>query len=197
MAHADHYAVLGLAAAVSVAEIRRAYRQLALRYHPDRAGPAGTEHFQRIAEAYRVLSDPIERSRYDAGQADRAAGASGDDDLIDRVCGRLDDLVAHSVARVRADGVVELYLTAGEARRGGIAAIAMPLRMPCPTCGGVASPNQVWCVRCEFAGSIVEDVSLRIPIPPQVMDGASFTMADPNGIIPARLRVRIRVSAAR
>jgi curved DNA-binding protein CbpA len=51
----DHYAVLGLTSTVGVAEIRRAYRLLALRHHPDRAGIDATATFQRIAEAYRVL----------------------------------------------------------------------------------------------------------------------------------------------
>ena len=68
MARDDHYAVLGLTPAVQVAEIRRAYRLLALRHHPDRAGPDGTATFQLIAEAYRVLSDPALRSSYDAGR---------------------------------------------------------------------------------------------------------------------------------
>ncbi|HET6280334.1 MAG TPA: DnaJ domain-containing protein [Polyangia bacterium] len=203
-ARADHYAVLGLATAVSVAEIRRAYRQLALRYHPDRAGPNGTAHFQRIAEAYRVLSDPAERSRYDAGRNTYPSTDSprpvavqhdfSDGKHIERLCGPLDVLIARSAAAVRVGGGVELYLTTSEARRGGIAAIGMPLRLPCPTCGGVAAPHEVWCVRCEFAGSIVEEVSLRIPIPAQVKDGTSFTLADPMGIMPASLRVRIRVT---
>lgn len=213
----DHYAVLGLAAAVTVAEIRRAYRQLALRYHPDRAGPGGTAQFQRIAEAYRVLSDPSERSRYDADRSLRQRSATvapaeaaedfgagygrGSDGeqprplrpLIERLCGSLELLVARSAAARRPDGSVELYLTVGEARGGGTIAFSLPLRLPCPTCGGVATPNQVWCLRCEFAGSVIEEVTLHLLIKPQVADGTSFSLADPQGIMPASLRVRIRV----
>jgi molecular chaperone DnaJ len=62
----DLYVVLGVARAATGAEIRRAYRRLALQHHPDRAGAASAETFARIAEAYRMLSDPTARTAYDA-----------------------------------------------------------------------------------------------------------------------------------
>jgi molecular chaperone DnaJ len=52
----DHYALLGVPRSVTRAELRRAYRLLALQLHPDRAGFGSTAMFQRVAEAYRVLS---------------------------------------------------------------------------------------------------------------------------------------------
>src|SRR4051794_18149073 len=61
----DHYALLGLRAEADPAELRRAWRRLALRWHPDRAGPGATAMFQRILAAYTVLSDPIARAAYD------------------------------------------------------------------------------------------------------------------------------------
>src|SRR5690242_15824041 len=62
----DHYAVLGVARTATAAELRRAFRMLALRHHPDRAGPEATATFQAIAEAYAILSEPIARAAYDA-----------------------------------------------------------------------------------------------------------------------------------
>jgi molecular chaperone DnaJ len=59
--------VLGVPSNESSTGIRRAFRELALRYHPDRAGGQGTSFFQEIIEAYRVLSDPERRSSYDEG----------------------------------------------------------------------------------------------------------------------------------
>jgi DnaJ-class molecular chaperone len=210
----DHYAVLGVGPTVAAAEIRRAYRLLALRHHPDRAGPGATATFQRIAEAYRVLSNPTARSSYDAGlreaeeprprehgarssrgpsRASARAWAPTDETLIIRLSGPLDALVDRDVARVRPDGMIELYLSRAEARSGGTAAIQLPLGVPCPTCGGVAARNRVWCRRCEFEGMIVEDVTLCVPIPPFVSDGATFRLnADgPSATPPLAVRIRV------
>jgi len=63
-----HYQVLKVAPDAPVEVIRAAYRALASRHHPDRLGddPAASERMQRVNEAYRVLSDPVRRARYDA-----------------------------------------------------------------------------------------------------------------------------------
>jgi hypothetical protein len=63
----DFYVLLGVDPAASSAGIRSAYRHLALRYHPDRAGTHSTRFFQDIVDAYRVLSDPERRASYDDG----------------------------------------------------------------------------------------------------------------------------------
>lgn len=62
----SHYTTLGLNSSATIEEIRRAYRILARRYHPDLNPEAGSENrFKAIAEAYRVLSDPVRRKQYD------------------------------------------------------------------------------------------------------------------------------------
>jgi molecular chaperone DnaJ len=63
----NFYVVLGVPENESSTGIRRAFRELALRYHPDRAGARGTQFFQEITEAYDVLSDPGRRASYDEG----------------------------------------------------------------------------------------------------------------------------------
>lgn len=77
MDSAGHYAVLGLGPSASAAEIRKAYHRLALRHHPDTnpGDDSASERFRRIAEAYRVLSDPELRSAYDADVPDTPAAA--------------------------------------------------------------------------------------------------------------------------
>jgi len=200
-----HYAVLGVASGAGAAEIRRAFRLLALRHHPDRAGVESTELFQRIALAYEILSDPIARSAYDARltlaaakpapAAPAARGPAGIDqlaDLIPRLAGALDVLVARGAARRHPDGSLELLVTAAEAARGGTAAIGWPMRVPCPTCGGCAQAGSIWCARCEFAGTVPEEVTVCISIPPAVSDGASFTVHvdEIDDTPPLRLRVR-------
>lgn len=62
----DLYAVLGVARDAPAREIRRAYRRLARRHHPDlNADSRGSERFARLANAYEILHDPAQRARYD------------------------------------------------------------------------------------------------------------------------------------
>lgn len=59
----DHYSVLGVGRTATADEIKRAYRKLASQHHPDKGGDTAT--FQKIEQAYRVLSDPAARQDYD------------------------------------------------------------------------------------------------------------------------------------
>jgi hypothetical protein len=69
----DHYSVLGdLPADFTPEELRRAYRKASVQHHPDVRG-GSTEMFQRVAEAHRVLSDPVARAAYERGEVDGAA----------------------------------------------------------------------------------------------------------------------------
>lgn len=62
----DHYAVLGVSSDSNEEEIRRAYKRLALRYHPDKNPDADAEEkFKQIAQAYEILTDSEKRSLYD------------------------------------------------------------------------------------------------------------------------------------
>ena len=67
MANKDYYEVLGLQKGVSDDEIKRAFRKLAVKYHPDRnqGNAEAEEKFKEINEAYQILSDPEKRAKYD------------------------------------------------------------------------------------------------------------------------------------
>ncbi len=62
----DYYQILGVSRDVDDKELKKAYKQLALKYHPDRnSDPGAAETFSKIAEAYDVLSTPDKRTQYD------------------------------------------------------------------------------------------------------------------------------------
>jgi molecular chaperone DnaJ len=216
--HADLYAVLGVARAATGAEIRRAYRRLALAHHPDQAGPASAETFARIAEAYHMLSNPTARTAYDAHlfERERAFGGGGGQaqsdarawsvsavgwsaswqkpiaNLLPRLSGPIERLTETGAGQMGADGVLELHLDVAEAARGGTALVELPLPMVCPTCGGVARPGGVWCLRCDHAGRVTETVAVVVVIPPAAPDGlvVAATLRQAGGS-PQRARLRV------
>src|SRR5215210_6451803 len=83
MAKRDYYEVLGVNKDASEDEIKKSYRKLAMKHHPDRNpdNPRAEEHFKEAKEAYEVLSEPQKRAAYDqfghAGVEQHAGGAGG------------------------------------------------------------------------------------------------------------------------
>ena len=67
MAKRDYYEVLGIARGADAAAVRKAYKRMAMKHHPDRnPGDAGAEErFKELGEAYKILSDPQQRAAYD------------------------------------------------------------------------------------------------------------------------------------
>lgn len=210
----DLYAVLGVARSATASDLRRAYRRLALAHHPDRAGAASAPTFAAIADAYRVLSNPLARSTYDATLVERAAWQRHDGgpvhsggvdwkvgtnawrvsraatpaDLLPRLSGRLDELRAQGVARTDENGTLALVLTHTEARAGGTAAVQMQVLVTCASCGGVARPRGVWCRSCEYAGTTTETVTIAIRIPPGVRAGSRLDVPYNRARQPLRVR---------
>ena len=113
MSEPDYYDVLGVPSTASTDDIRRAFRQLALRYHPDvNRSPDAVDIFQAINAAYQVLSDPVKRAEYDGRRTDaaptampraaRAGGPSHQGQARSQPDGRPDVRRAYFRRRIRA-----------------------------------------------------------------------------------------------
>ena len=185
----DYYSLLGIAPTADVAELRRAWRRLAVRWHPDRAGHAATVTFQNILAAYTVLSDPVARAAYDRKRSGGTMGAPSaatrrraPSVMLRRLSGSLQALLASGFARHAESGVIELFLAAQEALDGGMVTISMRVPVRCPACAGDAAQS---CAKCGSTRTIDELFSAWLAVPPGIADGA---ILNPSALLPGMVR---------
>lgn len=195
----DYYDVLGVGADAGADEIKRAYRQLARRYHPDISGDDRTAAFLEVARACEVLTNPNRRRSYDASLRDRTARINwlADEVAIDfpSVSSVLDGM-RHSffgnVPDVRLAAVVEL--TPQEAFWGALVPLQIPLRTTCAGCGGRGEAWDEWCAACAGTGEIAAEYPLRLRVPPGARAGSRFRYSvTPPGMAPAMIEISISV----
>lgn len=157
MSKRDYYEVLGIDRTATVQEIKRAYRKLAVRYHPDK-NPGDSEaegRFKEAAEAYAVLSDGDKRARYDrfghAGLGGTGAGGPGgfDPTIFADFSDILGDLFGFGGRRSRggrapqrgADLRYDLTVSFEEAAFGVSRELVVPRLETCETCKGSGSQS--------------------------------------------------------
>lgn len=176
MAKRDYYEVLGLKRGADEAEIKKAYRRIAMKYHPDRnPGDSGAEEkFKEANEAYEVLSDAQKRGMYDqfghAGVEGQAGGMGGFggfgaggasfSDIFGDVFG---DIFGGGGSRARAgpqrgaDLRYNLEIDLEDAVHGASVKIRVPTLENCEDCGGSGArrgSSPVTCTTCGGAGQI-------------------------------------------
>ncbi|MET0623034.1 MAG: molecular chaperone DnaJ [Pyrinomonadaceae bacterium] len=180
MAKRDYYEILGVSRGANEAEIKTAYRKLAVRFHPDKnPGDAEAEEkFKEAAEAYSVLSDAEQRARYDrfghAGVAGAAGaqgawgaqGFGGIEDILGDLFGFGDVFGGgrggaaggrRGAAQRGADLRYDFEMTLEEAAAGMTAQLRVPRLEACETCkgsGAAAGTQPEACPGCGGAGQI-------------------------------------------
>jgi molecular chaperone DnaJ len=172
----DYYEVLEVSKTCSDAELKSAYRKLAMRYHPDRnpGDKFAEERFKEAAEAYAVLADPEKRGRYDrfghAGVGGAAGAGAGFDPSVFTEFGDLGDILGSMFgfgdifgARRRggpqrgADLRYDLEISFEEAARGSETTIQIPRQEQCAACkGSGAAPGSspTTCPQCRGQGQV-------------------------------------------
>lgn len=164
----DYYEVLGVDRSATPEEVKKAYRQLARRYHPDVSGESNTEAlFKEVNEAYEVISDADKRAAYDRfGHAGPGMGNFGFDfgfrdpfEIFQDVFGRGFGFRTSARRGPRRGGDLryDLELTFEEAVFGCEKAIEITRYEVCPECkGSRAEPgtNPVHCSECNGTGQV-------------------------------------------
>ncbi len=159
MARRDYYAVLGVSRNASSEEIKRAFRTLALKYHPDRnPGDAEAERrFREVAEAWEVLGDAEQRSRFDRlGPLYTPSGRPPNPDEINEL---LRDALNGLFRRRRPGGAGEdikytLTISLEEAATGAERTLDVPRTVRCRKCDGTGDhpEGRTPCATCGGSG---------------------------------------------
>jgi len=212
----DYYDVLGVSAGAGADEIKRAYRQLARRYHPDISGDDRTAAFVEATHAYEILGDPHRRRAYDAARTcyvsrsmsrDHRAEWLADEvaidfpsvsDLLDRMRHSFFSHGPHGSHGAResfGDLSAEIVLNAFEATNGTVIPLGVPVRRTCPDCGGRGETWAEPCAMCGGCGDIggFHEVELRVPA--GVREGARFRFSvmpigAPHTIVDVTISIR-------
>src|SRR3989442_814732 len=168
----DYYDVLGVARDANDADLKKAYRRLAMEYHPDRnnGDKRSEEQFKQVSEAYEVLRDPEKRARYDRyGHAGLAGGGGGGwhpFDLSEALSvfmrdfgamGGFDGMFGGGERSRRArrrgqDVQLTLRLTLAEVAKGTIRKVKLKSLEPCERCKGRGTADGKEPERCSTCG---------------------------------------------
>lgn len=136
----DAYELLGLKPGVTQADIRHAFRRLAMQWHPDRnADPAAVEHFKVLRQAHDSLLAALSK----ASQENRQHAAAGEAEAPSQ------DTSAQNQAPRGEDCTMELELELEEAYRGGEKQICLKRPTPCTECGGSGEVKLAFTRLCE------------------------------------------------
>ncbi|HLK29035.1 MAG TPA: molecular chaperone DnaJ [Puia sp.] len=172
----DYYEILGVSKSASADEIKKAYRKVAMQYHPDRnpGDKAAEEKFKEAAEAYEVLSDGDKKSQYDryghAGVNNGRGGFSGSGNMDD-IFSQFGDIFGDDVfgsffgggrrgggSGARARGVrgsnlrVKIKLNYEEIAKGVTKNIKVKKHISCNTCGGSGAKDKSSVQTCGTCG---------------------------------------------
>jgi len=182
MAKRDYYEILGVSKSATAEEIKKAYRKVAMKYHPDRnpGDKQAEEAFKEAAEAYEVLSDADKRAQYDrfghagVGNNGRGGFGGGHGMNMDDIFSQFGDIFGEDIfgsffgggggrGRSRSTGTrgsnlrVKLKLNYEEIAKGATKNIKVKKYVPCSSChgSGAKDKNSVQtCTTCHGSGQV-------------------------------------------
>lgn len=201
MSKKDYYATLGVSRDADEAEIKKAYRRLTMKHHPDRneGDKKSTETFKSVVEAYEVLSDPQKRHAYDHGADPNqmGGGPGGFGDVFNDI---FSDIFGGGGAGGRrgqprgADLRYNLELSLEEEARGTTVTITVPTWVKCKPCQGSGAKEgtkPMTCHSCHGQGQIrIQQGFFSLQQRCPTCQGSGQTIGDPCR--PCRGQGRVR-----
>jgi molecular chaperone DnaJ len=217
----DYYDVLGVARDAEPEEIKKAYRQMALKFHPDRNpdDPEAESRFKEAAEAYDVLRDPEKRKRYDrfghaglGGPGGGAPGFSSSEDIFSTFSDIFGEFFGFSQARGRgprpgrgADLRYNMNVSFRDAAKGAEKTITIPKNVPCGHCSGTgAEPGTrpETCRQCGGSGQMIQSQGFfRVAVTCPICRGHGSLITSPctkcrgQGMVEETRELSVRVPA--
>lgn len=182
MAKKDYYGILGVEKSASAEDIKKAYRGLAKKYHPDKTkgDKALEEKFKEVAEAYEILSDPDKKTKYDTfghnddSSAGRSSGFGG--------FGGFGDFFNSRRQVKRGENLnLSVKLTLEEVYSGTKKQFKYDRDEACATCSGHGGTDFENCTSCNGKGFTVTHVRASFGVLQQTVE---CTKCDGTGLIP-------------
>jgi molecular chaperone DnaJ len=183
----DYYVILGVSRDASTATIKRAYRRLAKKYHPDLDPLRPADEFQELQAAYETLADAERRRRYDET-------LQGEDHFQPLSWSFVRSPAGGDLRRPTRPGCLsgEILLTPREAAQGGVLSLDVPISSTCPSCEGTGG-FVFDCDRCGGEGKVERRLPVPLRIPPRIGEGTVFQVAvDDPAVLSTLLTVHIR-----
>jgi DnaJ-class molecular chaperone len=196
----DYYIVLGVSRGADVNKIKKAYRTVVKKYHPDVVqSEESKRRFLEIKEAYETLSDEGRRRAYDKTLAEKGSElritrvpeiirkrtslfermerlfSSSTDDFLE---GFLPGFFDEDRGKIRGkDLYFEAILSPSEAAEGGLFPITVPAMEPCPRCGKTGVWDDFFCPVCSGYGRVLFERGFSLSIPPNVTHGTEIRLS--------------------
>ncbi|HEY7413006.1 MAG TPA: DnaJ domain-containing protein [Vicinamibacteria bacterium] len=183
----DYYLILGVPRDATTAAIKRAYRRLVKKLHPDMGPVSASEDFLDVQAAYETLADAERRRRYDERLQEQENGVPPLRWSFS-TSGRVE--LRRPVRQTSLSG--EILLTPSEAAAGGVLPLDVPMGQACPSCRGTGGLS-FDCARCGGEGEVQRRMPVPLHIPAGVSDGTVFQVSvDDTSVVSILLTVHIR-----
>lgn len=198
------YEVLGVDKSATDSEIKKAFRDLSKKYHPDICKEENADQkFKEINDAYSILSDPQKKANYDnygSAEGPTSSQTGGFSGFGDFGFGGFNPFRSAGYRRRSGESLYDLItISLYEACFGTRKTISYPHLVPCDTCNGKGRKGETACPICHGTGKVEKIETLTIIIPPGCTPGDTLRIrgkgnAGDSGASPGDLLIRVNVA---